>query len=150
MDNEQIKNRIAPCGIHCGKCFAFKGGDIAESSRQLKRSLGNFDVYAERFVELLDKPVFKKYSDFKEMLDYFSTAECSGCRKEKCKLFKDCKVRSCSEQKGIDFCFQCSEFPCGNTGFDKHLYDRSVEINKRIALIGIENYYEEIKDKPRY
>jgi|GEM_PF-5434450 len=40
--------------------------------------------------------------------------------------------------------------PCDNTGFDKHLYDRSVEINRRIALIGIENYYEEIKDNPRY
>jgi len=150
MEYEQIKNRLAPCGLHCGKCFAFKDGDIVENSRQLKKSLGDFDAYAERFVELLDKPVFKKYPEFKEMLEYFSIAGCSGCRNEKCKLFKDCKVRSCSEQKGVDFCFQCSDFPCGNTGFDQHLNDRYVNINRQIEKIGVENYYNEIKDKSRY
>jgi len=150
MEYEEIKNRLAPCGLHCGKCFAFSDGDIVESSRQLKASLGNFDVYAERFVELLDQPVFKKYPAFKEMLDLFSMAGCSGCRKENCKLFKNCKVRSCSEQKGVDFCFQCSDFPCGNTGFDEHLNRRSVAINRQMAQIGIEKYYDEIKDEPRY
>jgi hypothetical protein len=150
MEYGQIKNRLAPCGIHCGKCFAFKDGDIGESSRRLKQSLGNFDVYAERFVELLNKPVFRKYPEFKEMLEYFSIAECSGCRNERCKLFKSCKVRSCSERKNVDFCFQCSDFPCGDTGFDEHLYKRSVEINKKMAHIGVEKYYDDVKDKPRY
>jgi hypothetical protein len=150
MEYEQIKNRIAPCGLHCGKCFAFKDGDIIESSRQLKKSLGNFDVYAERFIELLDEPVFKKYPEFKEMLDYFSTAECSGCRNEKCKLFKSCKVRSCSERKDVDYCFQCPDFPCNNTGFDVHLHERSVNINRKMSQIGVEEYYNEIKDQSRY
>jgi hypothetical protein len=150
MEYEQIKKRLAPCGLHCGNCFAFKGGDIVESSRQLRNSLGNFDVYAERFAELLDKPVFKKYPEFKEMLEYFSVADCSGCRNERCKLFKNCKVRSCSEQKGVDFCFQCPDFPCGNTGFDEHLNERSVKINRRMEEIGVGEYYREIKDKPRY
>jgi len=150
MDYKLIKERLGPCGLHCGKCFAFKEGDIAKSSGDLKNDLGEFSIYAKRFVDLLDKPVFEKYPDFKEMLDYFSTAECSGCRNEKCKLFKDCRVRMCSEKKGVDFCFQCSEFPCNNTGFDDHLNERSVNINLRIKEIGVEKYYEEIKDKPRY
>jgi hypothetical protein len=50
----------------------------------------------------------------------------------------------------VDFCFQCPEFPCDNTGFDEHLFKRSVQINLRIQEIGIEKYYEEIRDKPRY
>jgi hypothetical protein len=150
MEYSQIKERLAPCGLHCGKCFAFKDGDIADSSQKLKKSLGNFDIYAERFVELLDKPVFKKYGEFKEMLEYFSNAECAGCRNEKCKLFKNCNVRLCSEAKGVDFCFQCADFPCDNTGFDVHLNKRWVIINRRMAEIGVENYYNEIKDKPRY
>jgi hypothetical protein len=150
MEYEQIKNRLAPCGIHCGKCFAFKDGDIGKNSRELKKSLGNFDVYAERFVELLEKPVFKKYPEFKEMLEYFSLAECAGCRNERCKLFKICNVRLCSERKGVDFCFQCPDFPCEGTGFDDHLYERSVKINRKMAQIGVEKYYDEIKDKPRY
>ena len=150
MDYELIKNRLAPCGLHCGKCFAFKDGDIAKSSRALKNDLGEFSIYAKRFIDLLGKPVFEKYPDFKEMLDYFSVAECSGCRNEKCKLFKGCKVRSCSEEKGVDFCFQCSNFPCNNTGFDEHLNERSVNINRYIEKIGVEKYYNEIKDKARY
>ena len=69
MDYEQIKKKLAPCGLHCGKCFAFKDGDIGEYSRRLKNSLGEFDVYAERFVDLIEEPVMLKYPDFKEMLN---------------------------------------------------------------------------------
>lgn len=150
MDYELIKQRLAPCGLHCGKCFAFSDGDISKNSKQLKESLGEFDIYAERFVELINEPVFKKYSDFKELLDYFSKVQCGGCRKENCAIFKVCKVRDCFEKQGVDFCFQCSLFPCDNTGFDKHLRERSVKINLRMKEIGVEEYYNEIKDKPRY
>jgi len=150
MDYSLIKSRLAPCGLHCGKCFAFTDGDINQHSRLLKQSLGDFDVYAERFVTLLEEPVFKKYGEFKEMLSYFASVGCKGCRLEKCKLFKSCKVRDCHEQKNVDFCFQCNEFPCNNTGFDPHLHKRSVAINQRMKEVGVEKYYEEIKDKSRY
>jgi hypothetical protein len=147
---ELAKQRLGACGVHCGKCYAFAEGDICALSNQLVNSLGNFDVYARRFVELIGEPVFLKYPDFREFLGYLATAKCGGCRKEKCKLFRECKVRSCSEGKNVDFCFQCDEFPCKNTGFDEHLYKRSVEINLRMREIGVEAYYEETKDLPRY
>jgi len=150
MENEQIKNRLAPCGLHCAKCFAFSDGDIKKHSHELKESLGNFDIYAQRFVELLDEPVFKKYVYFKEVLTYLASVACKGCRKESCKIFKECKVRVCHVEKKVDFCFQCPEFPCTNTGFDQHLHNRSVDINRRMRAIGVEKYYDEIKDKPRY
>lgn len=107
-------------------------------------------MYAQRFVEMLNEPVFAKYADFKEFLDHLSVATCQGCRKEKCKLFKTCNVRACSEEKQVDYCFQCSCFPCENTGFDEHLYKRFVAINKRMQEVGVEKYYEEVKDLPRY
>ena len=150
MNYEKIKERLAPCGLHCGKCFAYVNGDIKKLSKKLKVELGNFDIYAQRFVYLLDAPVFEKYPDFKELLSHFSRAECKGCRKENCKLFSNCRVRSCYETKAIDFCFECNEFPCDKTGFDENLLSRSVAINERMKLIGVENYYEEIKHKPRY
>lgn len=150
MNYELIKSRLAPCGLHCGKCFAFGKGDIVKNSRALRNDLGEFDIYAKRFVDLLNEPAFEKYPEFKQMLDYFTVAECSGCRNEKCKLFKNCKVRLCSEEKGVDFCFQCPDFPCSNTGFDEHLNERSVNINRRMKKIGVEKYYDEIKDKARY
>ena len=150
MNYEFIKSQLSPCGLHCGKCFAFRDGDISRLSKDLKTNLGNFDVYAERFVKLLDEPAFLTYPAFKEMLSCFSSGKCNGCRKEKCILFRSCRVRECSENRNVDFCFQCNEFPCSDTGFDVHLYKRSVNINKRMKEIGVEAYYHEIKDKPRY
>jgi len=150
MDYEYIKSRLSPCGLHCGKCFAFADGEIALLSKKLKDSLGNFDVYAERFVSLLNEPAFSKYPDFKVLLSLLSEPKCKGCRKEKCVLFKSCKVRECSEKRNVDFCFQCDDFPCNNTGLDEHLYKRSVSINQEMKDTGIEAYYVKVKDKPRY
>ena len=150
MGYEFIKTRLSPCGLHCGKCFAFSEGKICQLSQELKYNLGDFDVYAERFVTMLDEPIFLKYSDFKEMLEFFSKGKCKGCRNEKCVMFKSCKVRECSENEGVDFCFECSNFPCNNTGFDEHLYKRWKDINVKMKMDGVETYYNEIKDKPRY
>lgn len=147
---EFIKKRLAPCGLHCGRCFAFVDGDIRKYSIQLKQSLGNFDIYATRFTELLHEPVFQKYPDFKDFLHHLSIAHCNGCRAEKCKLFSNCNVRVCSEEKNVEFCFQCPDFPCQNTGFDEHLYKRHIAINNRMKEIGIEAYYQEIKNLSRY
>jgi hypothetical protein len=154
MTHEQMRpdlmDRFGPCGIFCEKCFAFSDGIIKKSSVALENALGNFDVYAGRFSELLDEPAFNEYPGFKKLLNYLTSVDCKGCRKEQCKLFKHCKVRGCDNLRGRDFCYQCPEFPCNHTGFDEHLHKRSIQINLRIKEIGIERYYEEIKNKPRY
>ncbi len=141
---------LGPCGLNCEKCFANDGGGIKYHSKKLHELLGHFDIYAERFITLLDEPVFKYYFEFKIMLDYFSKVTCKGCREESCMLFKDCGVKDCYKKKGIDFCFQCDEFPCDRTNFDEDLRQRWVSINMRMKQSGIENYYSEIKEKPRY
>lgn len=148
--NTSIKDKFGPCGIFCEKCFAFSDGTIKQNSISLENALGNFGIYAERFSKLLNEPAFIEYPNFKRLLHYFATVECRGCRKEPCKLFENCKVRDCYKTKGVDFCFQCSEFPCNDTGFDEHLNKRFIQINLRIKKIGIEKYYNEVKDKPRY
>lgn len=150
MTYDQILNALGPCGLNCEKCFAYVDGDIIKHSLKLKEKLGNFDVYAKRFETLLDNPIFKKYPDFKLMLDYFASGSCKGCRKERCEHYAHCGVRSCYQKKKVDFCFQCDEFPCTKTHFDEHLHKRWIKLNRRIREIGIENYYAETKDKPRY
>jgi hypothetical protein len=148
--NSHILQRVAPCGLYCGGCFAFYDGKIKNLSLKLKEALGDFDVYANRFVELLDEPTFLKYPYFKEMLNYFSKSDCCGCRNAKCKLFAACNVRECSARKEIEYCYQCKDFPCTNTGFDEHLFRRFTTNNLRIKEIGIERYYLEVRDVPRY
>ena len=150
MKTEQIKDCLAPCGLCCETCFAHVDGDIRNYSLKLKEKLGNFQINAKRFETLLDNPVFKKYIDFKEMLDYFASKNCKGCRNEQCRLFKDCGVRPCHQEKGIDFCYQCDEFPCDRTNFDTGLYKGWVMINEMIKKIGLENFYEKTRTRPRY
>ena len=150
MNYQTILDSLGPCGINCQKCFAFNSGDIKRHSSNLQASLGNFDIYAKRFSELLDTPVFEKYPDFKEMLNHFANSNCLGCRKQECHLFTSCNVRTCYKEKSVDFCFQCDEFPCNHTGFDIHLEQRWRKINERMKDVGVENYFEEIKDKARY
>lgn len=149
MQNDLV-SKFGPCGLLCEKCFAYNSGQIRHHAEQLKNNLGEFDNYAKRFVTLLDEPIFNKYADFKELLNLLSSNNCQGCRKQECHLFKDCKVRNCYKGKGIDYCYECEDFPCDNTGFDDNLKQRWLNINQKIREIGLESYYNEVKDKPRY
>jgi hypothetical protein len=150
MVTQQILEALAPCGLSCEKCFANVNGDIRTYGMKLKEKLGNFGIYAKRFETLIGDPVFKKYPDFKEMLDYLVSKNCQGCRHEQCKLFEDCGVRPCHQEKNIDYCYECDEFPCNKTGFDEHLHARWIKLNERIREVGIEEYYAETKNQPRY
>ena len=150
MNEEQIRASLAPCGLSCENCFAHVDGEIRRRSLKLKESLGNFDGYAKRFETLLGEPVFKRYPAFKEMLDYFASENCTGCRSERCALFTNCGVRLCHREKGVDFCYQCDAFPCDRTHFDEGLYKAWVRINEIIRDEGIEKYYEKTLKRPRY
>ncbi len=149
MLDEDIKTVLAPCGLNCQKCVAFKQGPIAESSAKLSELLGNFQSYAERYSRFY--PEYKNYTAFKELLDYLSKPTCDGCREGHC-LFATCGVATCSkiETEKVDYCFQCEDFPCDRPQFHEDLDRRWKERNRRMSEIGIRSYYEESKDSPRY
>jgi hypothetical protein len=147
---KELMNKFGPCGLLCEKCYANNNGSIKYFAEQLKTNLGDFDNYAKRFETLLEEPVFSKYPDFKELLNLLSKGNCQGCRKQQCHLFKNCKVKECYKNKKVDYCYQCNDFPCENTGFDDNLLQRWLNINNKIREIGLESYYNEIKEKPRY
>ena len=147
MTYDEILRILAPCGLNCAKCMAFTEGDIKRHAKELKRLLGSFDGYAERFSNFL--PIFKDYPAFKELLNYFTQTDCNGCRQGDSK-YPNCGVASCYRQKGVDFCFQCDEFPCEKTNFDSHLKQRWIDINNRMKEVGVEAFFEETKDLPRY
>jgi hypothetical protein len=149
MNENDILNSLAPCGLNCMKCFAYEKGEIKYHSNSLKILLGNFKVYSERFVSLLNESRFENYKEFSEMLDLLTEANCTGCRNGEC-LLKSCGVIKCYKEKNVNFCFECNEFPCKKTNFDEHLERRWIQSNLRMKEIGIKKYYEEIKDIPRY
>jgi len=144
---EDIVKILAPCGLDCSKCFAYSKGEIKEHSQKLRELLGFFDRYAERFKNFI--PVFANYPAFKELLSHLASGDCLGCRRGTCK-YPRCNVISCHKKKGVDFCFQCEEFPCEKTNFDPDLKRRWIEMNKRMKEVGVSAYYEETKNKSRY
>ena len=150
MTDEKIKAAIAPCGLCCETCFAHVDGDIPRYSQKLVEKLGKFHLNAKRFENLMENSIFKKYADFKEMLDYFAAQNCTGCRNEQCKLFKNCGVRPCHQEKQVDFCYQCGEFPCDTTNFDPGLQKAWQAINEKIRENGIKAHYEKARNSPRY
>lgn len=148
--NNNLIEKFGPCGLLCEKCFAYSKGPVKLYAEKLQENLGAFDNYAKRFVTLIDEPAFSKYPAFKEVLGLLSAGKCEGCRKQSCHLFSSCKVIECHKVKNVNFCYQCNSFPCNNTGFDENLEKRWLAINHKIKEIGLEAYYNEIKDKPRY
>lgn len=151
MKNEpEVINQLGYCGLWCGGCFAYSQGAIRSHAKALQDALGNFGPYARRFVGLLNEPRFEDYDTFASFLGLLTEGKCNGCRVEQCKLYDGCKVKDCVKEKGVDFCFQCSSFPCSDTGFDENLHKRWIDINKRISETGAEQYLKEISSRPRY
>jgi len=60
------------------------------------------------------------------------------------------RVVTCYQEKGVDCCFRCDEFPCQETNFDPHLERRWLQMQNRMKEIGVEAHYEETKDQARY
>lgn len=148
MDHDEIKNYVAPCGLSCEKCCAYSGGSIQLKAHALAEELGeSFGVYAKIFQKM--NPVFDNYQAFDELLRFFAEGSCTGCRGKGC-LFHDCEVAHCEKDHKVDFCFQCSEFPCAKHGFNEGLAKRWQANNEQMKSCGLVDYYNNIKDKPRY
>jgi len=147
---EEVLNTLAPCGLNCRKCFAHVDGPIGRHARALKDLLGpNFAVYARRFSGL-GMPRFESYPGFADLLSYLAQPDCRGCRSGVGCKWPDCGVRRCLVERGIEFCYQCRQFPCEQSGFDPHLVKRWVAMNLRMREVGPAQYLAETRDEPRY
>jgi hypothetical protein len=78
--------KIAPCGIDCFNC----------------------ELYFEKITPFW----VERMTQMKNMSP--ENVPCKGCRTEKrCKFHEgDCDTYNCVAEKGVDFCFECAEFPC--------------------------------------
>ena len=147
MEYKEALRRLAPCGLDCSRCADFAGGEIQELSTCLGELLNGYRRVAK--VKESIKPVFNGYPQFEEVLKLFSQAACSGCRGDNVLCPIDCVAGACSREKGIDFCFQCEEFPCARK-IDVQIKERWLKFNLRMKEIGIEEFCEEQSKFSRY
>jgi Protein of unknown function (DUF3795) len=116
------KKMAAVCGLFCPACSGFIG-TIEDRERLLKRA------------SLINRPV--------------EDLECNGCRSEKLCYFckESCIMKKCAESKGIDFCSECTEYPCIALKEFQVKMPHRIDLFRsldRIKEVGYEKWHEEM------
>lgn len=144
---EETVERLAPCGIDCERCARYEKGRIREHATALVEALNGFEKMAAKVADRM--PALRDYESFAEILKLLADAKCPGCRAGEVEL-PFCAARTCFREQGVDFCFQCEEYPCERNDFPENLARRWRECNDRMREIGVEEYYRESLERPRY
>jgi len=147
MRYAEMVEQVAPCGLDCGRCLDNPGSPVCRLAGELKRELGGFAALAERFAGM--DPAFGEYAGFERVLVRLAKGGCTGCRSGNC-LLTSCRVKDCVRAKGVDFCHECGDFPCGDTGLPEMLNERWKKNNQRMRELGLAAYLADMREKPRY
>jgi len=149
LQYDEILKHLAPCGLDCGRCAGYAAGEIRALSTRLKELLANYGRVAAYMAE--SRPEFAGYGAFEALLDTFSKGPCGGCRSGEniCPL-DSCAARTCHRETGVDFCFQCAQYPCAGQFAGMPLRERWMALNDRMKEVGVEAFYEEQLKTPRY
>lgn len=147
LDRNEIVKRLSPCGIDCHRCAMFIGGDIAGHARKLAGLLAGFDSAAARIAG--NVPILAGYPSFRAVLEFFCGASCAGCRNGGMEL-PFCAARKCAPETGVEFCFECREYPCKRNNYPPPLSAKWRSCNDRMKEIGVEAFYDEQLGTPRY
>jgi hypothetical protein len=144
---QMVVERLAPCGIDCERCVMYRDGRVRKNASALAEALRGFEHMAPRVVDRF--PSVTHYDKFSEILGLFADASCAGCREGGCPL-PFCSARTCYAEHGVDFCFQCEEYPCERNDYPENVAKRWRAYNDRMREVGAEQYYRESLERPRY
>ncbi|MFW9831932.1 MAG: DUF3795 domain-containing protein [Candidatus Thorarchaeota archaeon] len=122
MNTDKKRKLTAPCGLDCFNC----------------------EIYEENLTEeMKEEFALKIQKDPEEVA-------CQGCRKEKgCKHFRhSCETLKCAEEKELEFCFECKDFPCSKLqpakeGAERYPHNFKIYNLCRMKAIGVEKWIEE-------
>jgi len=108
------KNLTAPCGKDCFNCPLYIGEENKENRENFFRSR---NIPSEKF-------------------------QCKGCRANNgyCEgltilgIHPECKTYECVQQKNVEFCYECDEFPCFRL---QPLADRSDRVPHALKIFNL-------------
>ena len=109
------KELLAPCGLYCGVCSIF----IAHRDNNLK--------FKKRLM-----PVYKAFA---KTVDDIA---CTGCLSDGVvfPVCRSCPIKRCSQDRGLDGCHQCDDFPC------KFIENFPIQVGKKVILRTIPTWRE--------
>ena len=144
---DELRDKLSVCGLDCARCADYENGEIRILSARLADLLRGYERVAG--LKSMKNPQFNNYPIFLEFLKHFTQASCGGCRSENLRCPIECHAKTCPQQKGIDFCFECNDYPCDNQ-FEGKTRERWLERNNRMKETGVDSYYLEQSNLPRY
>jgi len=117
------KQHAAVCGLYCPACSVFIG--TQEDPQRLES-------------------IAKQSNSTPEEI------KCFGCRSEKRFIFceQDCKMFPCAQEKGIDFCGECEEYPCNDLKEFQAKMPHRLELweaQEQIKKLGYEKWLEKME-----
>jgi len=135
MDARTLKELTAICGIDCFNCEFFHtniDGFFATMAPERKVAFAARGMSIEKL-------------------------RCNGCRNGGCTTIGGkCDTLECAKQQGVDFCYECKDFPCRKLqplaeGAERYPHNLKVYNLATIKNRGIEAWAAEVKDtRKRY
>lgn len=115
-----IRKLSAPCGLDCFNCELYEE-NITEATKEL-------------VAEMTGKEV--------------DSISCEGCRVNGCSVNPSCATLECVNEKKVEFCFECTEFPCeklapSKDGADIYPHNMKVYNLCRMEKLGIDAWAKE-------
>lgn len=121
QDNRQF---AAVCGLYCPGCTLYIGS--TEEPGRLAGTAGRFNVSIEE-------------------------ARCYGCRSDVQSFYcQACQIKKCADEKGVEFCAFCDEYPCKMLReFQAQLPHRAelFEDGERIRVVGYDRWFEDVRKR---
>ena len=126
MENDPVyiddKQFAAVCGLYCPGCTLYIGS--TEEPDRLAATAGRFNVTVEE-------------------------ARCLGCRSDVRSFYcRECEIKKCADEKGLEFCAQCNEYPCQMLSqFQAQMPHRAelFEDGKRVRDVGYVQWFSEAR-----
>ena len=152
---DEILNAVAPCSMFCSTCIGCKYGEISYHSKELLRLLEGHKEFLDKNLKKEYRHKLEEYVVFEDKLKKFARPKCNGCRTGGANVcsIKGCFINKCVKEHNVNYCGECYLFPCDKVNksiFKENVIKKWFDGNTRIKEVGIEKYYEEMKDIPHY
>ena len=151
MDTKEIVKVVAPCGKMCDTCANYYNSTLVQSARRMVQFL---DGYEEYIAKEKGYSGIRDYQTFEKVLKEFAKGKCHGCRAtDDCtvKQHPKCVIRKCAEHRDIEFCTQCSCFPCNvNDSVSENVTEDWKNKSTELSKEGVTAYYYDNIHKSQY
>ena len=129
---------VTYCGLYCGLC--------AERMRIPRQAAALQAAMTEEGWPYWG-PTMSDFNEFWRFLQELTGGGCPGCRAGGGP--PDCPIRACAQQRSLDLCSQCPDFPCSRIEALVAIYPTLVADNCRRQAVGLEQWLKEQEERAR-